>query len=255
MLIAKKVIKDHWSDWDEKFISAPEFDVNLYQEKLNTVCGKSRGEPIMKLIWGGDATITKYTGWNSSGEPIKADIIPRFAIPRTHPIFGHKMYIPVRRWIICERSEPEQRLPDDNSDNKFTDENGITCEVADKTQHAHEYLPYIYVGDHSKCPPDCCSERLCLGDYKHPDNAEIDYLIECTYKLRKDFFCDPYSPVNKAQVARILKEYNDEQEKRREAEEIDLEAENKEWLKTHGHNLADYNFKQPIYIFKKGKPL
>lgn len=226
--IAKRAIKDWWGDWDEKLTPPPTFNVEAFQEKLNTIVGKSKGEPIMKLEWGGNATITQYTQWGVGGNPTKAEIRPRFAIPRTHPLMDYRMYIPVRRWIISERSEAGQRRPWDNSDNEFTDENGVVCQAADKSHHGHEYLPYIYVGDHSKCPPDCCAERLCLGDYKTPGDAELSYLAKCTRSLETDFFCDPYNPLSEVQIAKINREQKEIQEKRLESQENDFDYESKQ---------------------------
>lgn len=226
--VAKRAIKDYWGDWGEALTPPPTFNVPEYQEKLDTICGKSRGESIMRLEWGGNSTITQYTEWGIGGEPVKAAIRPRFAIPRTHPLLMNRMYIPIRRWIITERSEAGQRKPWDNFDNEFTDENGVVCQAADKTHHGHEYVPYVYVGDHSKCAPDCCADRLCLGDYKHPDEAELNYLARCKSKLEKEFFCDPYNPLSEAQLAKINMENKEIREKRLETQENDFDYESKQ---------------------------
>jgi len=260
MLVAKRAIRDHWSDWDEKFQGAPDFNVKAYQERLDEVCGTSRGVPIMKLEWGGNATITKYTQWSPTGQPTGAKIVPRFAIPRRHPVFDHLMYIPIRRWVICERLEPEQLRPEDNSDNTFTDENGVVCEAGDKTDLVHQYTPYIYVGDHSKCPPDCCSERLCLGDYKQPGESELNYLLECTYKLSKDFYCDPYSPLSEAQIAQIRRDSKVEQENRRNDVQNALDDQSREWWSAHSHRIIDGDSPKAqahgkYHIFTEGKPV
>lgn len=251
ILTAKQAIRDHWRDWDESFVPAPVFDVAAYQERLTAIGGQVKGQPILKLEWGGDAFITKYSDWDMAGNPINEVKIPRFAIPRRHKIMDYEMYIPVRRWIISEYKPPEQGRPDDNSDNTFTDTRGVTCIVANKP--VHQYIPYIYVGDHSKCPDDCCATKLCLGDYKAPDAAELNYLLEVTYKLQSEFYCDPFSPISMEQMAQIRKEYNDEEEKRREYDLNEFDAESMEIFKTHKHRLEDYNFKKPMYITHKGE--
>lgn len=249
LVVAKSAIKDHWADWTESYVPAPPFNVKEYQEKLDDVCGVSRDVSIMKLEWGGDATIAKYTEWDAFGKPSRAEIVPRFAIPRTHATFGTRVYIPVRRWIISELKEPEQSLPDDDFDNTFTDEYGATCRVSEKP--IYQYVPYIYVGDHSKCPPNCCKERLCLGDYKAPGKAELDYLLKCTYNLKKDFFCDPRSIQTDAQLEKINREIRDKQEKRRETLENDLNDESKDWFNAHGHRIKDDYATKPIWFTKK----
>lgn len=244
MLTVKSAIRDHWADWDETYSPQPSFDVKSYQEKLDQVCGKSRGESIMKLFWGGSETIVKYTKWGPDGQPTAVETVPRFAIPRTSAIFGLRIYIPVRRWIICERMEPEQLGVGDETDNTFIDERGVKCYAGDKTDKKHLYVPYIYVGDHSKCPDDCCKDRVCLGDYKTPDQAELDYLLECTYNLHKDFKGDPYSTLSDEILAEINREYQSKEEKRLETEEIDFEAESKDLYNTH--------FKGRQYSLSKG---
>jgi len=255
--LAKSAIKDHWSDWDEKFIPAPEFDVQSFQEKLNEIAGKSRGNPILKLEWGGDATVTKYTAWDSWGKPTNLLINPRFAIPRRHPILDYEMYIPIRRWIITERAEPEQTRPDDDFDNTFTDENGVVCKAGEKT--VETYLPYIYVGDHSKCPPNCCETSLCLGDYKPPGNAELNYIREVTYKLVTEFYTDPYNPLNEAQMAKIRREQRDKREKRREAALNEFDDESRDIFNVTKHRLTSddptVHSKGRFHFFKDNKPV
>jgi hypothetical protein len=54
-------------------------------------------------------------------------------------------------------------------------------------------------------------------------------------------------------MAKIRKELSEAKEKRLEAEEIDLEYENKSFLKSNAHHFSDNNLKQPIYITKNGK--
>lgn len=232
MLVAKRAIKDHWADWDTTYVSKPNFDVRGYQEKLDNICGKSRGESIMKLFWGGDETIQKFVKWGPDGQPSEVETVPRFAIPRTS-FLGTRMYIPVRRWIICERMEPEQLQVESDADNTFEDERGVKCYAGDKKDKKHLYVPYIYVGDHSKCPSTCCDDRICLGDYKEPDNAELHYLAECTYNLSKDFKGDPYSVLSKEEIAQFTKDYEYETEKASERNESEFEAESKALYNTH----------------------
>ena len=253
ILIAKRAIRDHWSDWTTEFSQPPQFDVNTYQERLNTICGKSRGEPIMKLEWGGNATMTKYTEWDSYGTPTKADIVPRFALTRAHEFLDLEIYIPIKRWIISERMEAEQLRPDDNSDNSFTNGYGVTCIASQKPKSF--YTPYIYVGDHSKCAPNCCEKNICLGDYKLPTAAELDYLLECTYKLQSERIGDPYSPLTESQMMKIRSEYQTDREKRIAAQENDFDYESRDIHKTIKHHLDDYNLKQPIYVYKDGLPV
>lgn len=251
--VATSAIKDHSSKWDRSFVPAPQFDVDAYQAELNKIAGLSRGEPILKLEWGGSSTVTKYTSWDLAGNPTSAQIVPRFALSRNNEILDVTEYIPVRRWIISQKNEEGQYRPWDNSDNVFTDGRGVNCEIADKTDIGHKYLPYIYIGDHSKCPKNCCATRLCLGDYKIPDGAELSYIKQITYRLANEFTADPYSPISEREIEKYRSNHRYELEKRSEAVLSEQEAETKEWLKIHGHHLDDANLKKPTYIVHKGE--
>lgn len=252
-VVARRALKDYWGDWSRDFVSAPPFSVSEYQERLNAICGKSRGYPIMKLEWGGNATIVKHDRWDSSGTPTHSIIMPRFAVPRKHEFLDHAEYIPIRRWIISERCEPEQYRPDDNSDNTFTDENGVVCTAAEKPHQF--YTPYIYVGDHSKCPPNCCEFKLCLGDYKHPDAAELDLLLEVTYSLKTEFFGNPYAPINEGQLARINKEHQSKAETRLEAEQTSFDEESRDIWKGVKRSITDEDLNQTTFLYKDGAPI
>lgn len=234
--LAKSTIADHWSYWDEKFVPAPPFNVEAFQEKLDIIAGKSRDKSILRLEWGGNATVTRYTDWDGFGNPTHLEIRPRYAIPRRHKILDYEMYIPVRRWIITERMEYEQSRPDDDSDVTFTNENGIVCLGGKKEKET--YLPYIYVGDHSNCPPDCCKTKLCLGDYKVPNEAELNYLRSVTRKLATEFYGNPYSQLSDEQMAKIRREYKETAEKRKEAALNEFDDESRDIFNVIKHRLT-----------------
>lgn len=250
------MLLDTWKTWTREFTPSPNFNVKEYQESLDRVVGKSRGRSIMKVEWGGDATIVQYTQWDPYGKPVKAEIVPRYSVTRVNE-FGMVDHIPIQRWIISELMEGEQLQADDPTNVSFTDENGTTCVVTDKNQF--QYTPYIYVGDHSDCPTNCCEKRLCLGKYKVPGVEELDYLRECTWKLRQEFFADPYSQHSEDVTAKINVENKAKQEKRLESQENAFNDESKDWWNAHSHRITD---EDPSVLshgrfkfFKNGKPV
>lgn len=236
-------------------VPPPAFNIAVYQEKIDAITGKSRGEPILRLEWGGDAYITRHDVWDEFGQPLSSVKLPRFALSRTHPVDSSLVeYIPIRRWIITQRQEPEQI---EHESNTFTDNRGVTCEIGDKP--LADYTPLIYVGDHSQCSPDCCSERICLGDYKEPDNAELEWIAAATQKLHAEFKADPYSADNEMVVNDFVRDEIYKKEKEQEAADADYELYFKDWWKTHGHRITtdDPSVLQhgKYKFFRDGKPI
>lgn len=256
--IAKLAIKDHWSTWDHNYVEAPSFNVEAYQQRLNEIAGFSRDQPILKLMWGGSEYITKYYEWDSFGTPQKSHKIPRFALHRKNPILGCMEYIPIRRWIIVERAEPETYDYDDpKAGNVFTNEYGIECQIAEKPRDF--YTPYIYVGDHSKCSSDCCKDRICLGDYKIPGVDELDLVLEHTWKAARDRSVNPYGTLSSDEVEQLTKEaeYKRSLLKQKIDDEMDYEAKN--WFHVHGHRITEDDptvlAKGKFKFYKDGKPV
>lgn len=256
--VAKSAIRDHWSSWTESFVPAPVFDVNEYQQRLNDIAGLSNGKPILRLEWGGDATTVKYTEWDVTGTPSHAEIVPRYAIPRASEILSGIRYIPIRRWIITQRSEPEQHRPDDNFDNTFVDNRGVLCIAGRK--EVEFYTPYIYIGDHTKCPDNCCETRLCLGDYKTPSRDELDYIRDITYRLKTEFYADPTKPLDSATMDKIRKEENEKYLKKSEELDKQFDEESLDWWRTHSHRITEddpsvLSRGKYRHFYKDGKPV
>lgn len=250
-------IKDHWSQWTRDFVPAPDFDIESYQRKIDLIAGKSRDESILRLEWGGSGTVSKYTKWDSAGMPLEAELIPRHAIPRRNQILDFIEHIPIRRWIITQRQEPEQYGYGDDSDNTFTDEYGVVCKISEKPKSF--YTPLIYVGDHSKCPADCCANTVCLGDYKAPDQSELDWITEATFKLASEFKNDPYKAMSGDMLDEAAKDVLEEVDAQRKQSEDMFNDRFKDWFNAHGHRLSDDD---PSVIshgkykfFKDGKPI
>lgn len=199
----------------------------------------------------------KYDGWTATGIPILAVPVPKHAIPRVDSNTGLEVKIPIRRWIITQLQEPEQYGYGDDSDMYFTDENGAACKVAEKDSEL--YTPLIYIGDHSKCPDNCCEGRICLGDYKHPGRAELEWVKETTFDLRKNYKHNPYEPLSQSALDEIERDIKYTREKKREKIDEGFDLRMKEWFKVHGHRLTSDDPSVLTHgkykFFKDGKPI
>lgn len=227
--------QDNYLDWTGQFVSAPPFDISAFQNQLNRITGLSRGLPILKLEWGCDAKVRKFSKW-ANGVPIESEDQPKFYFERYHPLILQVIKVPVRRWVITQRTEPEQYGYGDNSDNTFTDEYGSNNLLADKPKDG-DYTPYIFVGDHSKCPIDCCKHKLCYGDFKEPNWAELEIITEHTFKLQKEQI-KPYQKLGREDYERIALENKNEQERRQVEADILTDLQSKDWWNTHGHRIT-----------------
>lgn len=229
IITLKEVRKDPVYLWDTNFVPAPVFNVKEYQEKLDSIAGKSRGQSILKLIWGGAAFSVEYTKWEGHS-PIASVRKPKFALYKK--VNGVEKYIPIRRWIIAQRQEAEQL-----EEPTFQDERGVNKPLA--PIQFEDYSPYIYIGDHSLCSPDCCRDRICLGDYKAPGPEELHLVLEHTYKLASEFEGNPYLAINPELQDKIDRDVAYSEEKRREKHMDDFDYESREWFRIHGHRLDD----------------
>lgn len=203
ILSVKSALKDDWRHWPAEYCKAPEFDRAGYQNKLDEIAGLSRGRSVLRLEWGGEEQVARYGALDfMSAKPSELVYEPKYKLRREY--LGSKVLVPFRRWVIAELMEWEEYAYHDNdSGTMFTDEQGVLRRAADKPRDL--YTPLIYVGDHRLCKPDCCAEKICPGDYKAPDAAELFWVLESTYKLKTERIKDPrqkdFTDAQKKQIA------------------------------------------------------
>lgn len=197
-------------EWTHQMEAAPAFDKSAYQEKLNSIAGMTtENEPVLKLVWGGSEAV-----W------VNGEVQPRYAIESMATNnFGEKL--PLRRWIIEENTEPAQL-------EKMGGKNHDALEVPEKGF----YTAYIIVGDHSKCKADCSAKGLCLGEYKEPDGAELNLIIEHTMRLLTDKNRpDPRKQITPEMALPILQEEAYKNQIKEEKESDENEAFVKSWFR------------------------
>lgn len=177
-----------------------------YQNALNAIAGKSRDRPILLLEWGGNAKTKKYVEWSKlTGLPLEEREEPKYKLRRESEVLpGVYLFYPIRRWIISQRQEPEQYGYGNDDDITFENELGLKNKAAEKEKEL--YTPLIYIGDHTYCPPKCCEDKLCVGDYKNPSMDELNWIAEKTWLLQKERIVDPYSQLTPEDMAKIAKE-------------------------------------------------
>lgn len=216
-------IRDRVSTWTPEMVRPyTTFDRAAYQKKLDEIARLTQaGESILMVEWCGNASWLKGEK-NEFGQIVNYKPVPRFAIKSMKPeTFGQP--IPIRRWAILQNTDPGQldAMGGKNHDVLKVEEKGF-------------YTPWIFVGDHSKCQNCGQDGKTCFGDYKDPDDAELQYIIECTLDMLNDKNApDPRKGVSGADAAAYLPPAPDEKEI-----EAKAEAENEEfiddWIGTHG---------------------
>lgn len=228
MYIATHAIKDRPSTWGSALTPPPSFNISEYQEKLNKIAGfTQQGEPVLRLVWGGNDTKLVAIEFDSFGNPTEFGRMARHAF-ESKKLETWGELIPIRRWIIEENTDAGQleALGGKNHGNIQYTEKGL-------------YTPYIIIADHSKCKDCKASEFKCFGDYKAPGHEELLFLTEVTYKLTLSRKQDPRKGLDMGLAAQMI-----EAEKPNEEEELALEKEEnvrwvKDYLKTRG-NLTFY---------------
>lgn len=216
--IAKKLVRrDAPSTWTTEMVAAPPFDVSAFQQKLNEIAGLTQqGEPVLRLTWGGDAAWFE----RPYGSTEWVETTRYFFLSKKRQTFGQK--IPIRRWIIEQNTDAGQ----------LNAMGGKTGSI--QTEETGFYTPYIYVGDHTQCPMDCCATSLCLGDYKIPNEDELKLIKEHTYLLMADKQRpDPRKMVVPEMAAHLLPATLDDKEQEEKDEQENL-LYVKDWMQTHG---------------------
>lgn len=249
IIVPKATIKDHPKDWVSDWYPQPEFDVEDYQSRLNRITGLSRGQPIVRLEWGGTAYEMVHTQWDAWGNPTKTEPRPRHKLLRPSSIYGMPAKeIPIRRWILTEICEPERYRSEDNSDVMFEDTDGVKKQKIVKPKRGY-YTPILVIGKHDVCPPDCSDRRLCYGDYKAPSYDELLWVKEAWANILKEKARDMHRAMTNAEAGEIAAKANKESAEDEEKAFIERTDDfSLDWLRTHGHRLKD-EFLNGKYIF------
>lgn len=220
------MIADRASTWGAELSPAPPFDVEGYQNKLNRIAGfTQQGEPVLRLVWGGERFRYQVTKFDSFRNPLEWGKVPQYAfLSKKQETFGQR--IPIRRWIIEENTDCGQlEAMGGKTGNIRTEEKGF-------------YTWKIIIADHSKCGNCKADEGKCFGDYKEPNDAELNLIRQWTNQLeidRKD--ADPRKMITPEMAARLMTTPKLDEKELAEKEEAENEQAVNDWLKIHGSQV------------------
>jgi hypothetical protein len=220
--IATHAHKDRAGGWSPDLTPPPAFNVSAYQKKLDEIGGMTQqGEPVLRLVWGGNESKYKAIEFDDLGNPTKFGPVPRYSFASKR-IETWDVLIPIRRWFIEENTDAGQ-----------LEAMGGKNHGAIRVKEKGFYTPYILVADHSKCKDCLAHEFKCFGEYKAPDNAELLFLTEVTYKLIKTRKQDPTKGINPLIAAEMLAQNTPNELEQNALEEQENRAYVKDFLKTH----------------------
>lgn len=201
-------IRDDPKGWSDEYFPAPSnFDRRSYQKELDLVCGIAAGTSIIRVVWGAEEEIEAPMAFSSMGHAVESTRIGRH---RTR-VKGIPGKVRKRRWIMEEFQAPAQ-VPD-NAYVRLPGRGGLYLSpqlVAEK--RSGKYLELYIVADHSKCLIEDCSsdEYFCFGDYRQPDQTDIEKLRKITAKRLTQAHADPFKPISQNAVNLWNKEADEE---------------------------------------------
>ena len=255
--------KRNWGQY-ELWRTPAHVDVSYWQGRINDIFGAVNGEPIIRLVWAWEPEDTIYTDWDSLGRGIKAEKRPRYEFLAVPLSDGRTLPICAPRWVLEERQEPEQFLPDWEA-SRYVIRPGIA--IVDPStgqpiqrrvdlrgappQGAH-YIFARYVAVHEK-DKTCCDrarknhEGVCFGFYRNPDEHLIGLLQKAKARHAEDdrLRVDPFKPLAQqsevqAEIDRQVATHNAEvKQKLRD----DLHNIYKPWNETHGWRAFTSSYK------------
>lgn len=166
----------------------PVFDVAAYQKKINAIFGLSpTGHEIVRLVWAPD--IKKcysrfYTSWAPDGTGVNDELRAKYryatiAIPGTA---NDIIDVPPPRWIIEDREDPGQFAA--------TWEAGRWSQGREIRPPAPTEGYYAELFKIAKHNGTCCKETprqfVCWGEYREPDEKDLERLKRAKYLRDKD---------------------------------------------------------------------
>lgn len=215
--------------------SPPTFDAIKFQAQIDRIFGLAQnGYPIVRLVWPGDIKqcYSKfYTDWSSSGLGINSELRAKYKyatvmIPGTPDIID----IPPPRWIIEQREEPGQYMAAWEAA-RF-DNQGRERRPPPPTTGYYSHL--MTVARHtSTCCKNTPAKMVCWGDYRAPDNKDIETLKQAKYLRDQDKEIDTTKPLPVETLDILGKETRDKQTKR----EMEIAAKTAEFVEEHAVEL------------------
>jgi hypothetical protein len=220
--VATHAIKDRPGQWSPDLTPPPAFDVSGYQKQLDKIGGfTTQGEPVLRLVWGGNESKYRAIRFDDFGNATEWGMVPRYSFA-SKKVETWDVLIPIRRWFIEENTDVGQ-----------LEAMGGKHHGQFEYKEKGYYTPYILIADHSKCKDCLAHEFKCFGDYKAPDNAELLFLTEVTYKLLKTRKQDPRTGLDPRVAAEAVAQIQPNKLEENALDEQENRAYVKDFLNTH----------------------
>lgn len=156
-------------------------DIQLAQREIDSICGTTRdNKSIVKLVWNGDPRYWREVclRWDAAGEPLgfvkRPIVLYRSVYGRDRRL---QYDVPVPRWVLLTRIEPEQYVPGWERDSKLWDqERGRYIQVKPSVPPDEYYVWFMTIAEHNA---HCCQlaseeNRSCYGFYAAPQYAHAE---------------------------------------------------------------------------------
>lgn len=188
---------------------APDIDP-LLQQQLNEIGGLMLdGRPKLRLVWGQDpqtsifwegrqrlryllATTREFVGWKAYELTGVKIFPPTPQPPKSSALIVEKFYeeedIGIPRWYV-EQIIPGEFLVDGWEKMRYDMEEGQLIDSLGPPPPEGDYEEAFYmIADHSKCCPNNNFKIGCKGDYREPQQYDIEYVRWLMRQLQDEPF-------------------------------------------------------------------
>lgn len=174
--------------WGPSDSSCPLSDKQVadYQARIDSVLGTTNGNSIAKLVWNGDKRFWRdiCVSWDSTGRAIEFRKRPIVLFQTKRDAHGKVLFdIPVPRWLLLTRLEPEQYAGTWARDSKvwFPDRRQYVQVKPETPPENGWYIWFMTIADHDQwcCPQAAEEDRTCYGLYADPGRGirELEQIV------------------------------------------------------------------------------
>ena len=242
-------------DWG-RVISAPSFDVQGYQDKIDKICGLNPlGKPNVKLTWMPDAEnwSYRYTTWDSGGFGVKKELRAQYVFETVGGID-----IPPPRWTFKQWMSGAQYATTDNQTRWQRRETGRNqVEVRESRPplpvegcYVPHPSPLLRVAAHNgQCCMDAqASQTKCWGSYREPDESYLILLKQAVKRRDAENAQNPNEPLSEETLKQAAMEAGEIIKAKKEAARANLEG----WVDENWQEVfADYTGDKELFPHKE----
>lgn len=190
----QQIFRDDPRNWKDVYSKAPSnFDVAAYQQRIDAITGTVNGKSIIRVVWGGEHEMQIAKEVTSLGT---ATELVKVGMHRTR-VKGVPGKVRIKRWIFEEYQAPAQ-IPQDMFV-RMPHASGLYLPPQMVQERIHgRYEKWYPACDHSKCLKEDCesTDYFCFGDYREPDERDLQKIARITQKRLQMSHADPLSPIS-----------------------------------------------------------